>query len=61
MDKEHEEQMINNFRSEMEAKIKEKEREQKEEKNEKIKGKKAEEAIFNSSLFSMILHSLHTY
>merc|ERR1712128_322901 len=44
MDKEHEEQMINNFRSEMEAKIKEKEREQ-EEKNEKIKEKKAEEAI----------------
>ena len=45
MDKEHEEQMINNFRSEMEAKIKEKEREQQEEKNEKIKEKKAEEAI----------------
>merc|ERR1712061_89136 len=43
MDKEHEEQMINNFRSEMEAKIKEKEREQQEEKNEKIKEKKAEE------------------
>jgi amyloid beta A4 protein len=43
MDKEHEEQMINNFRSEMEAKIKEKEREQQQEKNEKIKEKKAEE------------------
>merc|ERR1719211_878918 len=36
MDKEHEEQMINNFRAEMEAKIREKEREQQEEKNERI-------------------------
>ena len=43
MDKEHEEQMINNFRSEMEAKIREKEREQQEEKKERIKEKKAEE------------------
>merc|ERR1712241_154762 len=43
MDKEHEEQMINNFRSEMEAKIREKEREQQEEKNERIQEKKAEE------------------
>ena len=43
MDKEHEEQMINNFRSEMEAKIIEKEREQQEEKNERIQEKKAEE------------------
>merc|ERR1712241_387911 len=43
MDKEHEEQMINNFRSEMEAKIREKEKEQQEEKNERIKEKKAEE------------------
>merc|ERR1719278_1145236 len=44
MDKEHEEQMINNFRAEMEAKIREKEREQQEEKNERIQEKKAEEA-----------------
>merc|ERR1712025_1269219 len=43
MDKEHEEQMINNFRSEMEAKIKEKEREQQEEKSEKVQEKKIEE------------------
>ena len=43
MDKEHEEQMINNFRAEMEAKIREKERQQQEEKNERIKEKKAEE------------------
>ena len=43
MDKEHEEQMINNFRSEMEAKIIEKEREQQEEKKERIQEKKAEE------------------
>ena len=43
MDKEHEEQMINNFRSEMEAKIREKEREQQEEKNERMKEKKSEE------------------
>merc|ERR550532_3092571 len=34
MDREHEEQMINNFRSEMEEKIKEKEREQQEEEQE---------------------------
>ena len=44
MDKEHEEQMINNFRAEMEAKIREKERQQQEEKNERIKEKKAEES-----------------
>ena len=37
MDREHEEQMINNFRSEMEEKIKEKEREQQEEKQEREK------------------------
>ena len=37
MDREHEEQMINNFRSEMESKIREKEREQQEEKNERTK------------------------
>merc|ERR1711874_948009 len=43
MDREHEEQMINNYRAEMEAKIKEKEQEQQEEKNEKIKEKKAED------------------
>ena len=43
MDREHEEQMINNFRSEMESKIREKEREQQEEKNERIREKKAEE------------------
>ena len=34
MDKEHEEMMINNFRSEMEAKLREKEREQQQEKAE---------------------------
>ena len=34
MDKEHEEQMINNFRSEMEAKLREKEREQQQEQAE---------------------------
>jgi len=44
MDKEHEEQMINNFRAEMEEKIKEKERQQEEEKQERVKEKKAEEA-----------------
>ena len=43
MDREHEEQMINNFRSEMESKIREKEREQEEEKMERMKEKKAEE------------------
>ena len=43
MDKEHEEQMINNFRSEMESKIKEKEREQQEEKNERTKEMKSED------------------
>merc|ERR1712110_1370771 len=43
MDREHEEQMINNYRAEMEAKMKEKEREQQEEKNERIREKKAEE------------------
>merc|ERR1712025_819506 len=43
MDKEHEEQMINNFRSEMESKIKEKEREQQQEKSEKVQEKKIEE------------------
>ena len=43
MDKEHEEQMINNFRSEMESKIKEKEREQQQEKREKVQEKKVEE------------------
>jgi len=43
MDKEHEEQMINNFRSEMESKIKEKEREQQQEKSEKVQEKKVEE------------------
>ena len=37
MDREHEEQMINNFRSEMEEKMKEKEREQQEEKQEREK------------------------
>lgn len=34
MDKEHEEMMINNFRSEMEAKLREKEREQQQEQAE---------------------------
>jgi amyloid beta A4 protein len=43
MDREHEEQMINNFREEMEAKIKEKEREQQEEKDQRVKEKKAQE------------------
>merc|ERR1712127_118471 len=43
MDKEHEEQMINNFRSEMEAKIREKEHQQEEEKLEREKEKKEEE------------------
>ena len=43
MDKEHEEQMINNFRAEMEEKIKEKEREQAEEKQEREMEKKEEE------------------
>ena len=43
MDREHEEQMINNFRSEMEEKIKEKEREQQEEKQEREKKEEEEE------------------
>ena len=43
MDKEHEEQMINNFRSEMLTKIKEKEHQQEEEKLEREKEKKEEE------------------
>ena len=43
MDREHEEQMINNFRSEMEEKIKEKEREQQEEKQERAKKEEEEE------------------
>ena len=43
MDREHEEQMINNFRSEMEEKIKEKEREQEEEKQEREKKEEEEE------------------
>merc|ERR1719336_1765145 len=43
MDREHEEQMINNFRSEMESKIREKEREQQEEKNERTKEMKSED------------------
>ena len=40
MDREHEEQMINNFRSEMEEKIKEKEREKQELMREKEESKK---------------------
>ena len=43
MDREHEEQMINNFRSEMEEKMKEKEREQQEEKQEREKKEEEEE------------------
>ena len=43
MDREHEEQMINNFRSEMEEKMKEKEREQQEEKQEREKKEDEEE------------------
>ena len=43
MDREHEEQMLNNFRSEIEAKIKEREREQQDEKMEKMKEMKAAE------------------
>jgi len=42
MDREHEEQMINNFRAEMEEKMKEKEREQEEEKQERLKENKEE-------------------
>jgi hypothetical protein len=45
MDREHEEQMINNFRAEMEDKIKEKEREQQAEKMEREKEKKDEEVV----------------
>merc|ERR1712117_65664 len=44
MDREHEEQMINNFRSEMEEKMKEKEREQQEEKQEREKEEEEEVA-----------------
>ena len=46
MDREHEEQMINNFRSEMESKMKEKAREQKaEEKQVEEEAKKEQEEI----------------
>merc|ERR1719400_112223 len=45
MDREHEEQMINNFRSEMEEKIKEKEREQQEEKQERERKEEAVELV----------------
>merc|ERR1719244_773541 len=50
MDREHEEQMIGNFRGEMVAKIKAKERQQQEEKNERIKEeKKAETAVIEAA------------
>merc|ERR1719367_494453 len=45
MDKEHEEMMINNFRSEMEAKLREKEREQQQEKEERVQEKKEEQEL----------------
>merc|ERR1719410_2240469 len=45
MDKEHEEQMINNFRSEMESKIKEKEREEEQEKVDKVQETKEEQEL----------------
>jgi len=47
MDKEHEEQMINNFKEEMIAKIKAKEMAQQEEKNERIKEEKEEATAEN--------------
>ena len=52
MDREHEEQMINNFRSEMEEKIKEKEREQEEEKQEREK--KEEEAEVATKVMEVV-------
>ena len=56
MDKEHEEQMINNFRSEMEEKIKEKEREQQEEKQERERKEEAveEEAEVATKVMEMV-------
>lgn len=48
MDKEHEEQMINNYRAEMEAKIKEKEAERMEEKKERIDERKEEKGSTSS-------------
>ena len=56
MDREHEEQMINNFRSEMEEKIKEKEREQQEEKQERERKEEAveEEAEVATKVMEMV-------
>ena len=55
MDREHEEQMINNFRSEMEEKMKEKEREQQEEKQEREKKEEEEEVATKVIIIIIII------